>query len=161
MVSNVDFYFNFISFFSILLIFRGNEAIEIGLWHANQEKDLSQVVLVGDAPPNTREEVLSKRSNYHFWKNSRFPETYYINELETLKAKNIPVHAFYVAENAKTSFQEIATFTNGKSEKLDIASIKGSEILTNLVNIEILRNIGGAHQGNDLVKAYKTKFNAF
>jgi hypothetical protein len=84
-----------------------------------------------------------------------------MDELEFLKAKNIPVHAFYVAENAKKSFQEIAAFTNGKSEMLDIASIKGSEILTNLVNIEILRNIGGPQLGNDLVKAYKWKFNAF
>ena len=131
------------------------------MWHANQEKDLSQVILIGDAPPNTREEVISKRSNYHFWKNSRFPETYYMDELKLLSAKKIPVHAFYVAENAKASFQEIAAFTDGKSEKLEIASTRGSEILTNLVNIEILRNIGGGQRGNDLVKSYKTKFNAF
>jgi hypothetical protein len=133
------------------------------LWHANQEENLSQIILIGDAPPNTREEVSTKRRNsYHFWKDSRFnPETYYMDELETLRAKSIPVHAFYVAENAESSFKRIAAFTDGKSEMLDIASERGSEILTNLVNIEILRNIGGAQRGNDLVKVYKTKFNAF
>ena len=26
----------------------GNEAIEMGLWYANQEADLSQVILIGD-----------------------------------------------------------------------------------------------------------------
>ncbi|CAF4513141.1 unnamed protein product, partial [Rotaria sp. Silwood2] len=36
-----------------------NEAIEIGLWHANQENEkenITQVILIGDAPPNTRDE---------------------------------------------------------------------------------------------------------
>lgn len=39
----------------------GNEAIEIGLWHANQEAKnavngypLVQIFLIGDMPPNTR-----------------------------------------------------------------------------------------------------------
>lgn len=79
----------------------------------------------------------------------------------TLKAKNIPVHGFYIVERAKESFQEIASFTNGNSEMLDIYAQQGSEILTNLVNIEVLRNIGGSQRGNDLVNAYKTKYNTF
>jgi hypothetical protein len=71
------------------------------------------------------------------------------------------VHAFFIVENARKSFQEIASFTNGNSELLDIYAETGSEILTNLVNIEILRNIGGSQRGNDLVKAYKTIYNVF
>ena len=124
---------------------------------------MSQVILIGDAPPNTKEEVKNKRNTFiNVWKKSKFnPETFYMDELTTLKNKNIPVHAFYVAENAKQSFQEIAKLTNGKSEKLDIESKDGSEILTNLVNIEVLQSIGGAQRGKDLVNAYKTKFNAF
>jgi hypothetical protein len=45
----------------------GNEAIEIGLWHANQEIlynkgiSLSMVIIIGDAPPNTLNEVKEKR----------------------------------------------------------------------------------------------------
>ncbi|CAF5016018.1 unnamed protein product, partial [Rotaria sp. Silwood1] len=37
----------------------GNEAIEIGLWHANNEntrEKITQVILIGDAPPNTKDE---------------------------------------------------------------------------------------------------------
>jgi len=37
-----------------------NEAIEIGLWHANRENEkerISQIILIGDAPPNTRREI--------------------------------------------------------------------------------------------------------
>ncbi len=133
------------------------------MWHANQEEKLSQIILIGDAAPNTKEEVKAKRDKFaYIWNGSRFnPPTFYLNELASLKDKKIPVHGFYVAENAKKSFQEIAAFTDGKSEKLDINSQQGSEILTNLVNIEVLRNIGGTQRGNDLVNAYKTKFNAF
>ena len=133
------------------------------MWHANQEEKISQIILIGDAAPNTKEEVIAKRNKFaYIWNTSRFnPPTFYLNELAELKTKNIPVHGFYVAENAKKSFQEMASFTNGKSEKLDINSPQGSEILTNLVNIEVLRNIGGSQRGNDLVNAYKTKFNAF
>ena len=143
---------------------RGNEAIEIGLWHANQEENLSQVILIGDAAPNTKEEVIAKRNKFsNFWNvSTKFnPPTFYLNELIHLKTKNIPVHAFYIVENARKSFEEIASFTNGNSELLDIYAETGSEILTNLVNIEILRNIGGSQRGNDLVKAYKTMYNVF
>ena len=34
----------------------GNEAVEVGLWHALQEHNnepISSVILIGDAPPNT------------------------------------------------------------------------------------------------------------
>jgi hypothetical protein len=42
---------------------QGNEAVEIGLWHANnlanneEAGGLSQVFLIGDYPPNTQAEV--------------------------------------------------------------------------------------------------------
>ena len=47
----------------------GHEAIEIGLWHVNQEREageVSQVILIGDMPPNTREELKSKRAEASF-----------------------------------------------------------------------------------------------
>jgi hypothetical protein len=132
-----------------------NEAIEIGLFLANQEIDISQIVLIGDSPANTKEEVSLKREHHSIiWKNSvlfREP-TYYMDELVKLKAKNIKVHSFYVDESARSNFGEIANFTSGKCEALDIQSNKGSEDLLNLINIEILDNIGG----QSLVNAYKT-----
>lgn len=62
----------------------GNEAIEIGLWHANQEIldnkgiPLSMVIIIGDAPPNTLEEVKEKRKraakstwNSNYWERTK------------------------------------------------------------------------------------------
>lgn len=43
---------------------QGNEAIEIGLWHCNREHDtkpITQIMLIGDATPNTEEDVHRKR----------------------------------------------------------------------------------------------------
>jgi hypothetical protein len=45
----------------------GNEAIEIGLWHADQEYDkneITQVILIGDMAPNTQAEVTEHRKKY-------------------------------------------------------------------------------------------------
>jgi hypothetical protein len=68
-----------------------NGAIEIGLFLANQEIDISQVILIGGSPANTREEVRFKREHLsNIWKNSvlfREPP-YCMNELVKLKAKN-------------------------------------------------------------------------
>jgi hypothetical protein len=132
-----------------------NEAIEIGLFHANRETDLSQIILIGDAAPNTIEEVKSKRNNGTYidiWKNSIVYQepTFYMVELSSLKSKEIIVHAFYVDERAKASFEGIAKETNGTSKYLNINSNKGSEDLMNLVNVEILKNIGG----DNLVQSY-------
>ena len=41
---------------------------------------------------------------------------------------------------------------------LDINSPAGSQILTDLVTEEVLRNVGGASRGNTLVQAYRSKF---
>ena len=119
-------------------------------------------ILIGDAPPNTKVDVLYKRNIYPtVWNRSKYnPATFYEDELAKLQTKKIPIHSFYVADLAKTSFKNIAAKTGGKSERLDIESANGSETLTNLVNIEVLRSIGGAQRGNDLVNAYKTKYNA-
>lgn len=137
----------------------GNEAIEIGLWQANEEIDLSQVILIADAPANTKHDVYAKRYRFkETWDYSKYSEaTYYEDEIEKLNEKKIPVHAFYVHQRARENFEFIAEKTNGKCEWLDIESDDGSEKLTNLVNIEVLRNIGGSN----LVNCYKNKFNAF
>jgi len=127
----------------------GNEAIELGLWHANHEAEkegVSQVILIGDAPPNTIDEVKSKRAAYKgedYWKNTKFrTPTHYSEQVEKLRNQGILVHAFYVDERAETSFKEIASKTGGRCEFLDINSPAGAQALTNLVTEEILRNIG-------------------
>jgi hypothetical protein len=141
-----------------------NEAIEIGLWHANRENErepITQVILIGDAPPNTPDEVEEKREKFgeNYWKKTKFAQaTYYENELAKLISNNIPVHAFFVDNNAEVAFKTIASRTGGRCEMLDINSSSGAQMLTDLVTEEILRNVGGSSKGNDLVQAYRDKF---
>ncbi len=143
------------------------EAVEIGLWHANQEYQkggLSQVILIGDAPAKEHEQIVRFRETYggeNYWRTTPFKEiTYYRKEIQKLKNNKIPVHAFYLHNSAKTNFSEISRETGGRSEFLDINSANGSELLANVVTEEILRNVGEARgKGNELVNAYKQKFN--
>ena len=82
----------------------GNEAIEIGFWHANQEinnNQIDQIILIGDASPNTEGEVKEKRQKSKFgekmWANSKFGNaTDYNAQMKQLIEKKVPVLAFYV-----------------------------------------------------------------
>lgn len=142
----------------------GNEAIEIGLWHANEENErasITQVILIGDAPPNTKTEVHDKRKLWgeNYWRKTQFAKaTYYEDELAKLISNRIPVHAYYVDIRAKQSFQHIADQTKGRCKMLNINSIEGSGMLTDLVTEEILGSIDRDRKGNALVEAYRQKF---
>ncbi|CAF2914374.1 unnamed protein product [Rotaria sp. Silwood2] len=99
-----------------------NVAIEVGLWHAVKESELedsiSQVILIGNASANTQQEVLEKRAHFGeaYWKQTKFHKlTYYELELQKLKEKSIPVHAFYLTDSAKKDFQIIARGTGGRA----------------------------------------------
>ncbi|ETN97226.1 hypothetical protein RFI_40305 [Reticulomyxa filosa] len=161
----------------------GNEAIEIGLAHVNREcetEGVSQVILIGDAPANTKEEVITRRrdcsfrpragstirqmvgfysSGEDYWKSTKLfsKPTYYEEELLLLRQRGIRVHAFFVNAQARQNFNEIATVTDGRCEALDINSVKGSDLLTDLVSEEVLRDTGGS-KGNALVDAYRARF---
>ncbi|CAF4833495.1 unnamed protein product [Rotaria sp. Silwood2] len=143
----------------------GNEAVEIGLWHANKEnqrENITQIVLIGDAPPNTKAEVEQKRSNGFgeaYWQNPKFTQdTYYDDELAKLISNKIPVHAFFVNKRAKAIFKEIAEKFRGRCEPLDINSPLGANMLTDLVTEVVLKNVGEESKGNALVDAYRKKF---
>ena len=141
-----------------------NEAIEVGLYHANKENEreaITQVIIIGDAPPNTREEVEGKRRHRgeRYWKETDLSQaTYYEDELAKLISANIPVHSFYVEQNAESSFREIAQRTNGKCAKLEINTDQGAEMLTDFVTKEILRNVGGSSRGSALVAQYERTY---
>ncbi len=143
----------------------GNEAIEIGLWHVNhiaETTPVDQVILIGDMPPNDREEVTSKRADIGqgkgecYWQ--AYPNfsqpTYYENELAKLVERKIPVHAFYVKPEARSSFQAIASATGGESDALDIHSSAGADKLTDLVTKRILNTLGG----DRLVDMYEERY---
>ena len=80
--------------------------------------------------------------------------TFYKEEMQALKDKGIPVHAFYVADPARASFKEIADATGGECQALDINSSKGAEDLTNLITGRIMNAIGG----ESLLQAYNDKY---
>jgi hypothetical protein len=141
-----------------------NEAIEIGLWHVNQESEnghVSQVILIGDMPPNTEKEVIKKRKKHYgekYWQASKFGgATFYKNELRSLIDNGVPVHGFYVKEKARDAFTEIADATGGKSQALDVSSDRGAEDLTNLVTKQVLDDID-TDGDYGLVEEYDKRF---
>ena len=74
----------------------GNEAIEVCFQGINKMENVSQIVLIGDAPGNTDAEVIEKRAmrGEEYWNKYDFPMTTQGKELEELKAKRIPIHTF-------------------------------------------------------------------
>ena len=141
------------------------EAIEIGLWYAFQQSEqldgISQVILIGDAPAKERPAIARDRDangGEEYWSKTKYKtQTHYTDELNKLKAKNIPVNAFYLHDGAKENFQRIARETSGRSELLNINSPQGAELLTNFVTEEILRKAAGG-QGNAAVELYRRKY---
>ncbi|KAK3241914.1 hypothetical protein CYMTET_48360 [Cymbomonas tetramitiformis] len=132
----------------------GNEAIEIGLQHANREhrrQPITQVILIGDACPNTSDEVHWKREGSRTeWSGIEdyCVPTHWMEEASLLTAQGVPIHAFHVDEVAEEAFQAIAESTGGRNGPLSISS------LTDVVTKQILENIGG----EQLVQAYDATF---
>ncbi|CAF0901525.1 unnamed protein product [Adineta ricciae] len=141
------------------------EAIEIGLWHAVQEGDtiesIAQVILIGDAPAKEREAIERDRDESggeYYWMNTKFKEpTHFSIELDKLKEKNIPVHAFYLVDAARENFERIARESKGRCQQLNIHSPKGAELLTDFVTEEVLRKAAGS-QGDAAVELYRKKY---
>jgi hypothetical protein len=149
----------------------GREAIEIGLWHANREVadrregERYQVILIGDAPPNTREEVIRSRcrisavaDNPNYWDDAPYAHVqHYEEELQQLVLEEVPVHAFYVGVRrpAMHAFIDIAARSNGSSAPLDIGSEAGSATIRRLITERILDDVvGGGPEGRRLREIY-------
>jgi hypothetical protein len=149
-----------------------NEAVEVGLWHANREARrgrVTQAILIGDAPANAPAEVAAKRAQRgeEFWAATRFHRpTTCEAELRALAARGVPVHGFYVAERARRCFQAVADATGGRCARLDIASPAGADLLTDMVTEAILRGVAAAAEGGAaaeargerLVQAYRARY---
>ena len=133
----------------------GNEAIEMGLWQANQEENLSQIILIGDMPANSRQEVYERKSYYgQNFRGSRYESvlTFYEDEMKKLIEKNVKVNGFYLKQNAMENFADMANMSEGKCEFLDLNSLDSSQTLIDLVTSQVLFSIGG----DSLVQAYRT-----
>jgi len=142
------------------------EAVELALLHACEEhstQPVDQVVLIGDAAPNKREQVSQGRARFgeNYWSSTRFKtSTYYKDILELMKEQRIPVHAFYVRESAKKSFQEISESAGegGSCGFLQINDAQGAEQLTDCVSKIVLSRSGGEELGYRMVKYYEEKY---
>ncbi|CAL6013558.1 Helicase-related_protein [Hexamita inflata] len=136
----------------------GEEAIEVAFQHANAQivNGLSQIILIGDMGPNTKDQIQIGRGFFgqQYWDQTPFTITYYEDELNTLVLNRIKVHTLYVEEQARESFQEFADKTGGKCSVLDVNSEKGAENLTHLVTEKIVENVGG----EVLLKKYQEMF---
>ena len=87
-----------------------NEAVEIALQFANKEiknnngVPVSMIIIIGDAIPNTEEEVQTKRHlaniNPKYWEETKEYKraTHWKTEIEAIKAADVPVHSFYVVQ---------------------------------------------------------------
>jgi hypothetical protein len=145
---------------------QGREAVEIGLWHANQEitcSDVAQVVLIGDMPANTPADVEEKRSCKSWGGTPYAHPTTLEEQLRLLERTGVPVHTFFVSDStAQEQFEEIARRTGDSSDDkttsqcgfLDVDSDRGTEVLTAAVTKVILARVGGAA----LSQAYDAKF---
>ncbi len=140
----------------------GNEAIEVGLAHVLKEhaKDpISQVLLIGDAPPNTKKEVQKNRRCHgeSYWQHTAFDTPiYYEDLLKKIVKYKIPIHTFYIHNRAKAAFASIAEKTKGKTEALDINKGGGKQ-LKEAIAIEIVGQMGG----KEAISTYKKKFASF
>ncbi|KAL4434988.1 hypothetical protein ABPG74_017744 [Tetrahymena malaccensis] len=142
------------------------EAIEIGLQYANNENQnypLSAIILIADAPAKSISQIKEYRERYggeNYWKQTKFSQiTNYKEQIQKIKSVNIPIHCFYLHDEAKKNFTEIASLTEGKCERLDINSTSASQKLIQIVVEPILVNVGKQNQlGDSLYQEYLKMF---
>ena len=139
--------------------------VEVALQYANNEvashpeDRIAQIILIGDAPANSRDQVLAGRERHGalHWAHTRFQKATYIDdEILTLQANCIPLNCFYVAQTDGLAerYAEWARATNGEVAFLDINSTEGATQLTDLVTKRIMFGVGGI----ELVEAYERQY---
>lgn len=141
----------------------GNEAIEVALQHVNKHFSpkmdiIPQVILIGDAPPNTADEVTQKRRPNGRWSGTEFEiATTCDDELQALVQKGIQVHTFYVRQGARIAFERIASATSGVCSELDVRGSEGANKLKEEVVKKVLEDIGNnsGFGGRQLVSKYE------
>jgi hypothetical protein len=155
--------------------FGEREAVEVGLWHANRVHEtlkdkgeqLNQVILIGDAPPNTKAEVGQKRAySGRDWSQSDFAvETFADDETAKLIENEIPVHCFYVQsynqmEPVRQGFTAIAHATNPTSpvcQQLDVRTgQEGANVLANVLTKSVFDSFSGRLDKATISRLYGT-----
>lgn len=139
------------------------EAVEVPLQFVNSRAlgEVTQVILIGDEKPNTRDDVAYYRDDFmrgFDWSKTLFAApTHYSDEVAALQNKGIPVHTFWVKRNCQLVFEQIARDTGGSCHPLEMGSEDGAAALKKLVCTTVLEDIGrtsGSHSAKDLVGKY-------
>lgn len=143
------------------------EAIEVALHHAVKEherKPIGQIIILGDAPPNNREDTHYKREDGRgetYWKDTAFAEPVYFDEqIQKLHDYGIPIHTFYLGSEAKDAFEDMSLAEhNAESKPLDLKKGDAADLLTNAVTENMLKAyVGFGGEGERLVEVYRRKF---
>ena len=140
-----------------------NEAVEVALQHVrlmieNNGDDVTELILIGDAGCNTKDEVNTKRERRKDeWNESKSFKnaTFFLNEVQFFQSEGIKIHTCALAMYAQKDFETIAKQTGGVYQVLSIDDTsKSGEKLTDLVAQHVLNAKGG----KELVTLYKQKF---
>lgn len=107
------------------------EAVELALQKALKEKELTRIILIGDAPPH--------------------PERGYREYAAALGQRNRPVFAFRVDSHPETeaAFREIAQLTGGH-----YADLRDYRDLMDLLSLTVLHDAGGV----SALQSYATRY---
>ncbi len=134
----------------------------MGLYHALKEaaNGLSQVLLIGDAPPNSPDECAQRAAPQGpaYWEQAFPGLTPHEPYIVALRDSKIPVHALYLCSSAKDAFEKIAAATGGRVRAMDVDAADAAETLTGVVAELILKRAGGDALGDTLVRAYRRAF---
>jgi len=135
----------------------GCEAIEVGLCHALNEAEkkdgLTQVILIGDMPPNNPDKLKStegkfaggqarKKEHQHKFYSGFEPADVLTGKLAE---KKIPIFTFFVRDypSTKKAFTTIAEATGGTAEFLDANSENAHQNLSNIIGKTVLTDVAG------------------
>ena len=122
---------------------------------------MKRIILIGDAHPNTEEDVIKKRGGFgeaRYRKTQFAQPTFCQAEINMLKDKGIPVDCFYVNYRCQSSFEGISKATGGTAFALSVTKVEGRELLIGHITTSILKHVGGDGKGDELVGAYIKKF---
>jgi len=142
----------------------GYKAIELCLFDASKEiEKLTNIFICSDSAGFSKSQVIATRENYDesfhlrglnpkdYWNKSEFSKVVdYMEELEKLKKKKIPIFAFYIDDvkkeeklknEAEMYFKTLKQETDGEYEILNFERDNEYERLTKLISKPILRAI--------------------
>jgi hypothetical protein len=163
---------NLVQFLSDVRVDGGisSEAAELGLAHAlrmHEADPVGQVVVIGDAPPHSRQESQTNHARRHpaLASMKRFPHPVFFDEVKReLEAASIRVSTVYVPTGGSAAwrkgFHAMATADGFQTDLQDLHAnaAESAAMLTDCITTSILEMLGrerGGTASKDMVEMYK------